>query len=143
VPTATNPPPPPPTQAPPPTEPPPPPAPAAGAHGINGKITFRENRNTYRVGEQVFVNIEAVNVTGDEKQFGFLGLTPSTGGFHTSWDNSSIKGGETFRHEDGYAFPVPGTHRMWLTICFSDKETCQGPSGDWERFEPGLEVIVQ
>ena len=27
--------------------------------------------------------------------------------------------------------------------CFSTKEECQGPNGNWVRFEPGLDVIVQ
>lgn len=143
VPTPTPPPPPPPPQAPPPTEPPPPPEPVAGAHGVIGKISFRDGRNTYAVGEKVFVTIEATNTGSGLLPFGVLGLTPSAGSFQTSWTNGTIGTGETFRHEDGLAFSTPGTHKLWLSICFSSLQECQGPNGDWERFEPALDVIVQ
>ncbi len=147
-PTATDTPvPPPPTQPPPspPTEPPSPtdtPAPAA-QNGVVGEISFRDGRNTYGVGEQVFVRIEATNVESGLKPFGVLGLTASNGSFQTSWDNGTIPAGETFRHEDGMAFPSSGTYKMWLSICFSSREECQGSDGNWVRFEPGLDVIIQ
>ncbi len=141
-PTEPPPPPPPPTEPPPPAEPPPPPGPAVGAHGIIGKIEFRDGRNTYGVGEKVFVRIEAKtpSETG-QVPFGILGLVPSAGSFQTSWSSGAIDG--KFTHEDGLAFSSPGTHKLWLSICFSTKDVCQGPDGDWERFEPGLDVIVQ
>jgi len=90
----------------------------------------------------VFVRIEAAteNEAG-QISFGILGLTTSTGAFQTSWSNGSING--VFRHEDGIAFGSPGTHKIWLSICFSTIEVCQGADGNWERFEPGLDVIVQ
>lgn len=144
-PTATNTPEPPPPAAPPPTEPPPPAAPAepAAQNGVIGKLSFRDGRNTYGVGEKVFVIIEATNVESGLKPFGILGLTPSTGGFQTSWTDGSIAAGETFRWEDGLAFPAPGNHKMWLSVCFSTQAECQGANGNWIRFEPGLDVIVQ
>jgi hypothetical protein len=141
--------PPPPTQPPPPpaappTEPPPaaPPAPAA-QNGVDGKITFRDGRNTYGMGEKVFVKIEAANLEGGLKNFGYLGLTPSVGSFQTSWSSGSIAAGETFRWEDGLAFTAPGNHKLWLSICFSTEAECQGPNGNWVRFEPGLDVVIQ
>ncbi len=139
----TEPPPPPPTEAPSPAEPPPPPEPVAGAHGVLGTITFRDGRNTYAVGEKVFVIIEAKNMGTGLLPFGVLGLNTSTGAFQTSWSNGTIAAGDTFRHEDGLPFSAPGTHKLWLSICFSSQEVCQGADGDWERFEPGLDVIVQ
>ncbi len=140
--------PPPPTEPPPPppTEPPPPPPPAepvADSHGVIGKISFRDGRNTYAVGEKVFVTIEATNTGPGLESFGVLGLNTSTGVFQTSWDNDAIASGETFRHEDGLPFSSPGTHKIWLSICYSTKQECQGADGDWTRFEPGLDVIVQ
>ena len=87
--------------------------------------------------------IEASNVESGLKPFGILGLTPSTGGFQTSWTDGTIAAGETFRWEDGLTFPAPGTHKMWLSICFSTEAECQGPDGNWVRFEPGLDVIIQ
>lgn len=95
------------------------------------------------MGEKVFVIIEATNVEAGLKPFGILGLTPSTGGFQTSWTDGSIAAGETFRWEDGLAFPAPGNHKLWLSVCFSTLADCQGPDGAWVRFEPGLDVIVQ
>lgn len=135
----------PPAQAPPPAEPPPPAAPAepVAQNGVVAKISFRDGKNTYAVGEKVFVKIEADNVEGGIKPFGILGLTPDTGNFQTSWDNSQLESGKPFRHEDGLAFTIPGQHKLWLSICFSSKEECQGPNGNWVRFEPGLDVIVQ
>lgn len=131
-------------QAPAPTEPPPtqPPAPSS-QNGVEAKITFRDGKDTYAVGEKVFVKIVATNVEGGIKPFGILGLTPSTGSFQTSWDNSSLEAGKPFNHEDGLAFSAPGTYKLWLSICFSSKQECQGPSGNWVRFEPGLDVIVK
>ena len=133
---------------PPPTEPVPPPAEAAapaeagaGAHGVIGKITFREGRNTYGVGEKVFVKIEATHTQPGQLPFGILGLTTSTGTFQTSWSSGTIDG--TFTHEDGLSFNAPGNHKMWLSICFSTEDVCKGPDGDWERFEPGLDVVIQ
>ena len=139
-------PPPPPTEPPPPppTEPPPPAAPAdpvAGPNGVIGKITFRDGRNTYGVGERVFVKIEATNTQPGQRPFGILGLTTSTGAFQTSWSSGTID--DTFTHEDGISFEAPGNHKLWLSICFSSEAECQGPNGDWERFEPGLDVVIQ
>ena len=107
-----------------------------------GKITFREGRNTYATGEKVFVKIEATNTAPGLLPFGILGLTTSTGGFQTSWSNGTIASGETFRHEDGMAFSTPGSHKMWLSICYSSQQECQA-GGDWTRFEPGLDVTIQ
>lgn len=151
----TNTPEPPPTETPPPTQPPapppptntpPPPEPAGpvvGANGVIGKIEFRDGRNTYAVGEKVFVKIEVSLPGGNgQKPFGVLGLTTDTGQFQSSWTNATIDG--VFRHEDGLAFNTPGNHKLWLSICFSPIDVCQG-GGDanWERFEPGLDVIIQ
>ncbi|MBE7553161.1 MAG: hypothetical protein HS126_18990 [Anaerolineales bacterium] len=127
---------------PPPPVPPPPPPPTPGPHGIIGKITFRDERNTYAVGETVFVNIEATNMEAGPISFGILGLTPSVGSFKISWTNGNIASGETFKLEDGLAFSTPGMHRLWMSICFSSLQECQGPNGDWERFEPGLDIVV-
>jgi hypothetical protein len=148
-PTATNTPepPPPPTQAPPPppaTEAPPPAPvePGLGANGVIGKLEFRDGRNTYGVGEQVFVRIEASLPGGaGQKPFGVLGLTTDTGAFQSSWTNDMING--TFQHEDGVAFSSPGNHKIWLSICFDTIDICQSAGGNWERFEPGLDVIIQ
>lgn len=76
-----------------------------------------------------------------QKQFGILGLNTSTGKFQTSWSNGTING--AFTHEDGVAFDIPGIHKIWLSICYSAQSVCQGAAGDWERFEPGLDVIIQ
>jgi hypothetical protein len=134
--------PPPPTE-PPPAEPPAPTEPVAGAHGVIGKITFRDGRDTYAAGEKIFVKIEAKNTGGGPLTFGILGLTTSTGAFQTSWTSGDIGALETFQWEDGLAFSTPGTHKIWLSICFSPENVCQGADGDWERFEPGLDVIIQ
>jgi hypothetical protein len=112
-------------------------------NGVVAKISFRDGRDTYAVGEQVFVKIEANNVEGGIKSFGILGLTPDTGNFQTSWDNSQLEAGKPFVHEDGLAFSTPGPHKLWLSICFSSKEQCLGPDGQWVRFEPGLDVNIQ
>jgi hypothetical protein len=128
---------------PPPAEPAPPAEPVPGAHGVIGKISFRDGKNTFAVGEQVFVKIEVTNTNPGLLPFGILGLTPSIGSFQTSWSDDAFESGKTFTHEDGLPFSMPGTHKLWLSICFSSKEECQGPNGDWERFEPGLDVIVQ
>jgi outer membrane biosynthesis protein TonB len=129
-----------PTQA---EEPPPPAAPITGAHGVVGNVTFRDGRNTYGVGEQVFAHIEATNTTDSMVSFGILGLATSTGQFQSSWTEDAIAAGGTFNHEDGIAFPTPGNHKLWLSVCFSTKAVCQSPDGDWERFEPGLDVVIQ
>ena len=133
------------SEAPPPTEaavePPPPAEPAAGAHGVIGKISFRDGRNTYGVGERVFVKIEAMTTQAGQMPFGILGLTTSTGAFQTSWSSGTVDG--TFTHEDGIPFSSPGNHKLWLSICFSTEQICQGSDGDWERFEPGLDVVIQ
>ena len=108
-----------------------------------GEITFRDGRNTYAVNEKVFVKIKATNTGAGQIPFGVLGLAASNNVFQTSWSNGVIEAGKPFTHEDGLAFGSPGAYKLWLSICFSDKSTCEGPSGDWERFEPGLDVVVQ
>lgn len=130
-----------PTEPPPPAQPEAPAEPGVGAHGVIGKISFREGRNTYGVGEKVFVKIEATNTQPGQMTFGILGLTTSTGAFQTSWSSGTIDG--TFTHEDGLPFNAPGTHKIWLSICFSPEDVCKGADGDWERFEPGLDVVIQ
>ena len=97
--------PPPPTE-PPPTEPPAPTEPVAGAHGVLGKITFRDGRDTYGIGEKIFVKIEATNTGPGLLPFGILGLTPSTGSFQTSWTEGDIGALETFQWEDGLALSL-------------------------------------
>ncbi len=124
-----------PVEAPVPTEPPP------SGPNVTGKIGFREKKNTYAVGEKVFVKIEVTNSQSESLPFGILGLTTSTGTFQTSWSNGMIDG--TFTHEDGVAFSRPGTHKLWLSICYSPEQICQGPDGEWQRFEPGLDVTIQ
>ncbi|MBI1880271.1 MAG: hypothetical protein HYR94_18965 [Chloroflexi bacterium] len=106
-------------------------------------ISFRDGRNTYAVGEKVFVSMQVTNVIAEPVPFGILGLLTSTGQFQTSWDNGLIQPGETFRHEDGLAFSAPGAYKLQLSICFNRKEACLGSDEGWKRFEPGLDVIVQ
>jgi hypothetical protein len=105
---------------------------------VVGKITFRDGKSTYAVGEKVFVRIEATNIEGGVKAFGILGLTSDGGAFQTSWDSSKIEAGKPFTHEDGVAFSSPGNHKIWLSICFSSKEECQGPNGNWCVTNRGL-----
>ncbi|MEM7345785.1 MAG: hypothetical protein AAF485_16190 [Chloroflexota bacterium] len=134
-----------PTSPPPPTEPPPPPEPSGpvvGAHGVIGTIEFRDGRNTYGIGERIFVRINVRTPSGSgQVPFGILGLTTSTGAFQTSWSDGVVNG--QFNHEDGIPINAPGNHKLWLSVCFSGLDACQGANGDWERFEPGLDVIIQ
>ncbi len=129
-----------PTKPPAPTSPP---APTGGAHGVLVKLTLREGRNTYSAGEKVFVKFEVTNTTGSAIPFGILGLNSDDGRFQTSWDKSEVSPGSPFSHEDGLAFGGKGNHKIWLSICFSTKEICQSANGDWERFEPGVDVVIQ
>jgi hypothetical protein len=115
----------------------------ADPSSVQAKISFRDGRNSYAVGEKVFVSIEVTNVISEAVPFGILGLLTSTGHFQTSWDNGLIQPGATFRHEDGLAFDAPGTYKLQLSICFARKKACTQSDEGWERFEPGLEVIVQ
>ncbi len=139
------PPPPPPTQAPAPVEeePPPPAEPSVGPHGVIGKITLRDGRDTYGAGEQIFVKIEVINKTKSAVSFGVLGLTGSNGQFHTSYTDNIVDIGSTFNWEDGMPFSSPGSYTLWLSICFSSRADCEGGAGDWERFEPGINIPVQ
>lgn len=115
----------------------------ANPDSVQVSLTFRDGRNTYAVGEKVFVSIEVVNVTSEPVPFGILGLLTSTGQFQTSWDNGVIQPGQTFRHEDGLAFNAPGAYKLQLSICFNRKDACLSSDEGWKRFEPGLDVIVQ
>jgi len=132
-----------PTKPPAPTNPPAPPAPAGGAHGVLVKLTLRDGRNIYTVGEKVFVKFEVNNTTANMIPFGILGLNTDDGRFQTSWDKSEVSPGKPFSHEDGLPFNGKGNHKIWLSICFSTKEVCQSANGDWERFEPGVDVVIQ
>jgi hypothetical protein len=115
----------------------------ADSGSVQVNLSFRDGRNSYAVGEKVFVTIQVTNVTSEPVPFGILGLVTSTGYFQTSWDNSLIRPGETFRHEDGLAFDAPGVYQLQLAICFARKDACLGTDEGWKRFEPGLEVVVQ
>jgi hypothetical protein len=110
---------------------------------VQVSISFRDGRNTYAVGEKVFVNIRVTNVTPEPVPFGILGLLTSSGRFQTSWDNGVIQPSQTFSHEDGLAFDAPGVYKLQLSICFNRKEACLSSDEGWKRFEPGLEVVVQ
>jgi hypothetical protein len=110
---------------------------------VQVRISFRDGRHTYAVGERIFVTMEVINVASEPVSFGILGLLTSTGHFQTSWDNGLIKSGQTFRHEDGLAFDAPGTYKVQLSICFARKNACLSSDEGWERFEPGLQVIIQ
>jgi hypothetical protein len=115
----------------------------ANPDSVQVNLTFRDGRNTYAVGEKVFVSIQVTNITGEPVPFGILGLLSSTSQFQTSWDNGVIQPGQTFSHEDGLAFNAPGAYRLQLSICFNRKDACLSSDEGWKRFEPGLEVTVQ
>ncbi|GAB4408529.1 MAG: hypothetical protein Fur0044_01860 [Anaerolineae bacterium] len=115
----------------------------ADPDSVQVTINFRDGRNTYAVGEKVFVSMQVTNITAEPVPFGILGLLTSTGQFQTSWDNGVIQPGQTFRHEDGLAFNAPGVYKLQLSICFSRKDACLSSDEGWKRFEPGLEVVVQ
>jgi hypothetical protein len=115
----------------------------ADPDSVQVTINFRDGRNTYTVGEKVFVSIQVTNITAEPVPFGILGLLTSAGQFQTSWDNGLIQPGQTFRHEDGLAFNAPGAYKLQLSICFSRKDACLSSDEGWKRFEPGLEVVVQ
>jgi hypothetical protein len=117
----------------------------ADPSSVQVDLNFRDGRDTYSVGEQIFVTIQVTNVSAEAVPFGILGLLTETGRFQTSWDNGLIQPGQTFRHEDGLAFDTPGQHRLQLSICFARKEDCTSGRAEaaWVRFEPGLTVIVQ
>ena len=106
-------------------------------------LNLREPRSTYAVGEKVFVKMEVTNVSAEPVPFGILGLLADGARFQTSWDNSVIKPGETFRHEDGLAFNAPGVYTLQLSICFARKDDCQQSDQGWARFEPRLQVVVE
>ncbi len=115
----------------------------ADPDSVQVNLSFRDGRNTYAVGEKVFVSIQVANVTNEPVPFGILGLLTNTGRFQTSWDNGVIQPGQTFSHEDGLAFDASGVYKLQLSICFNRKEACLSSDEGWKRFEPGLEVIVQ
>jgi hypothetical protein len=115
----------------------------ADPDSVQVMITFRDGRNTYAVGEKVFVSIQVTNLINEPVSFGILGLLDNTGRFQTSWDNGVIPAGQTFRHEDGLAFAAPGGYRLQLSICFNRKDACLTSNEGWKRFEPGLDVTVQ
>lgn len=110
---------------------------------VQVNLALREGRNTYAVGEKVFVTMAVTNVSAEPVPFGILGLLTDRGHFQTSWDNGLIQPGQTFRHEDGLVFDAPGSYRLQLSICFAAKEACLGTDEGWARFEPGLDVVVQ
>lgn len=118
--------------------------PTPGAqNGVIAKLALRDNKSVYAVGEKVFVKVEATNIEGGVKPIGILGLIPDSGDFQTIGDNSQIEAGKPVTYEDDLVFSTPGQHKLWLSICFSSKAECQGANGDWVRFEPGLDLIVQ
>lgn len=112
-------------------------------NGVIAKLALRDNRNTYAVGEKVFIKVEATNIEGGIKPIGILGLIPDSGDFQTIGDNSQIEAGKPLTYEDSLVFSTPGQHKLWLSMCFSSKAECQGATGDWVRFEPGLDLIIQ
>ncbi|MDX1524595.1 MAG: hypothetical protein R3264_23395, partial [Anaerolineae bacterium] len=117
----------------------------ADPSAVQVNLSLRDGRETYRVGEQVFVNIEVTNVSEEPVPFGILGLLADTGHFQTSWDNGLIQPGQTFQHQDGLAFDTPGAHHVRLSICFARKELCTGGTAEdsWVRFDPALAVMIQ
>lgn len=115
----------------------------ANPDAVQVTISFRDGRNTYAVGEKVFVRMQVTNVTNEPVPFGILGLLTSTGQFQTSWDNGIIQPGQPFSHEDGLAFNAPGVYKLQMSICFNRKDACISSDEGWKRFEPGLEVVVQ
>lgn len=117
--------------------------PPGAQKGVIAKLALRDSKNTFAIGEKVIVKIEATNVEGGVKPIGILGLMPDSGDFQTIGDNSQIEAGKPLTYEDDLVFSTPGQHRLWLSICFSSKVECQGANGDWVRFEPGLELMVQ
>lgn len=110
---------------------------------VDGGLHFRDERNVYRVGEKVFVQMSLTNPTDQNIPFGFMGLLDNTGRFQTSWDNDTVPAGRTFRHVDGLSFDQPGTYRIQLSVCFADADMCRQRDEVWRRFNPGLIVTIR
>jgi hypothetical protein len=117
----------------------------ADPNSVQTKISLRDGRDSYRVGEQVFVKMEVTNISNEPVTFGILGLLSDTGQFQTSWSNGLIQVGETFRHEDGMSFDAPGSHTLQLSTCFAKKDDCLSGNNDeaWARFDQKLSFTVQ
>jgi hypothetical protein len=123
------------------------PEPQVGAHGVIGKLTLRDPKAAYGVGEQVFFTFEVTNPSGKDVPFGILGLK-SDGNvqFQTSWTsdvyNHVFPANGVFKHDDNIKFGAPGTYTVKLAVCFNTYNNCAGGAPDWEEFAPGVVVTV-
>lgn len=101
------------------------------------RICFRETifNHTSQTVTYGILGVQATNLSGGPHQFqtswrGDLSVAPnSTGPTGGGW-------------EDGMFMEQAGTYRLTLTICYSNVDTCLGPSGDWETLTSGINVTV-
>lgn len=127
-----------------------------GLHGVTGLIRLENRRTTtFAVNTKVWFVFELTNATGQPLPYGVLGvvaidLDPSDGNgrtFHTSWDGNLAPNGQlslpaSFRHRDNITIATPGAYQLFVTMCFSDFNTCYG-GGDWENLSGPLDITIQ
>ncbi len=119
------------------------PATPAPDEPIRVSLSLRRGRQSYAVGERVFITLAVTNHQQAPLTFGLADLVVDNGYAQTVWDRGRIPPGETLRHEDGLAFDRPGRYRINLSLCLSEPAACLETVERWQNFEPSVEVTVR
>jgi hypothetical protein len=124
-------------------------------HGLTGQLTLCDpGKTTYAVSERICFRELIKNNNPAQVTYGILGVQAAnqSGGpsqFQTSWSGTLAIDPGCFgptdhcggQWEDGIRINLAGTYRLTLQICYSDINTCQTASGEWEIL--GGWIVVQ
>jgi cytoskeletal protein RodZ len=110
------------------------PAAGGGAHGVQGMLELTDKKSVYKSGEDVWFHFVATNKKDVAIPYGILGVKATTGQFQSSWSGAlRINGGEALDWKDKININGTGDQALFLSMCFSKVDVCQGPNGDWEN----------
>jgi hypothetical protein len=111
-------------------------------HGVTGTFRMEAADRIYSANEQMWFRWTVTNVTEADLTYGYIGVVPSSGAFHTSWSGSSLRARSTANWRDWVSFAAPGEYTLFLSICLSPAAECEG-GGKWVDLTAPLSVTVQ
>lgn len=115
-----------------------------GAHGVVGMLELTDKKSEYNVGEDVWFHFVAKNQKEVAIPYGILGVKASTGQFQSSWSGAlRLDAGESLDWKDKINLNGAGDQQLFLSMCFSKVDVCQGANGDWENIAGPVPVKLK
>ncbi len=98
--------------------------------------------------QAIWFNFSVTNASPTAELFyGYLGAAIYKDGvrihFQGSYSSASLLPGQTLNWRDHTEIGTPGTYQLQLSICYSAKDACNWPAGEWELLAQPVTVTIQ